>query len=239
MNSFQFWPALVPEIPFVLACAGCQAALVEHAAGGWGDPERVLLPISFFVSKSNSRGSSPAWSVCCLALKVKTPGSSWPGSQESPGYGCFLHVLHLPCVQKRVSKENFQDLVSEGPLLYFWAFNSRELWKFQLLVINLSFFSGNFGRAHTDIAAVLSQGLYAFHFVMWDRTSSVISFMFVYARSPVILCSVEDKGICQPDLVKQAYLWTWLMIFPPALTFAEGFWGWCRWQWESSIRAGV
>lgn len=32
--------------------------------------------------------------------------------------------------------------------------------------------------------------------------------MFVYARSPVIalLCSVEDKGICQPDLVKQAYL---------------------------------
>lgn len=71
----------------------------------------------------------------------------------------FSMYSHLLCVQEGTSKENFETLVREGRGS-FSELSTAEFCKFLYVVIEL--FGGICGRAHTDAAAVLSQGLYVF-----------------------------------------------------------------------------
>lgn len=71
----------------------------------------------------------------------------------------FSKYSHLLCAQERTSKENFQALVREGRGS-FSELSTTEFCKLLYMVIEL--FGGICGRAHTNMAAVLSQGLYVF-----------------------------------------------------------------------------
>lgn len=80
MNSFQFWPARVPEIPFVLACASCQAALVEHAAEGWGDQKEFCCPFPSLSRNPTPEAAAQHDQYAVLPLRWTAgllPGESW------------------------------------------------------------------------------------------------------------------------------------------------------------------